>query len=187
MTATSTTTETAIPTTGTWSLDQSHTQVGFAVKHLMISTVKGRFRDVAATVRLDPASATPDISATIQVASITTGDEKRDDHLRSADFFMAEQHPVMEFRGTRIDGNIDTRFKLHGELTIRGTTRPVTLDVTTEGQATDPWGNQRIGFTATTKISRKDFGLEWNVALETGGVLVGDDVRITIETEVVKQ
>lgn len=186
-TAIGTTSETAILSAGEWSVDQSHTRVGFAVKHLMISTVKGRFRDVTGTVHLDPAIGAPEIAATLKVASITTGDEKRDEHLRSADFFMADQHPVIEFRGGRIEGSIDSRFKLHGHLTIRGTTRPVTLDVTTEGQATDPWGNQRLGFTATTRISRKDFGLEWNVALETGGVLVGDEVRITIETELVRQ
>lgn len=185
--ALSTTMETAIPTAGEWTIDQSHTQVGFAVKHLMISTVKGRFSDVTGTVNMDPALAAPEINATIQVASISTGDEKRDEHLRSADFFMADKHPVMEFRGGRIEGSIDSRFNLSGNLTIRGTTRPVTFDVTAEGQATDPWGNQRLGFTATTRISRKDFGLAWNVALETGGVLVGDEVKITIETELVRQ
>lgn len=185
--ALSTNTETAISTAGEWTVDQSHTQVGFAVKHLMISTVKGRFRDVTGTVSMDPAVASPEINATIQVASISTGDEKRDEHLRSADFFMVDRHPVIEFRGGRIEGSLDSRFTLFGHLTIRGTTRPVTLDVAAEGQATDPWGNQRMGFTATTRISRKDFGLEWNVALETGGVLVGDEVRITIETELVRQ
>jgi polyisoprenoid-binding protein YceI len=186
--ATLTTTKTTIPATQQeWSIDPSHTQVGFAVRHLMLASVKGRFGVVSGSVRLDPATSKPELDVSIDAASITTGDAKRDEHLRSADFLHAEDHPTLRFRGSRVDGNVETKFNLHGELTIRGVTRPVTLHVVNEGRVTDPWGNQKAGYTATTTINRKDFGLEWNVALEAGGVVVGDEVRITIETELVRQ
>lgn len=188
MTATMTsTTETALPTTQEWSIDPAHTQVGFSVKHLMITNVKGRFPHVTGTVRLDPTTSLPEVEVSIDATGITTGDPKRDAHLRSADFLHADQHRTIEFRATRLDGNVDTKFTLDGELTIRGVTRPVTLYVISEGRANDPWGNAKAGYTATTHISRKDFGLEWNVALEAGGVLVGDDVKITIEAQLVRQ
>jgi polyisoprenoid-binding protein YceI len=170
----------------TWSLDPSHTQVGFAVKHLMISNVKGRFPAVTGTVRLTPDEA-PDVDVAIEATSITTGDEKRDAHLRSADFLNADQFPAIRFRGGRIEGNADSKYAVHGDLEIRGARRPVTLYVVNEGRVTDPWGNDRVGYTATTSINRKDFGLTWNLALEAGGVLVGDEVRITIEAELVRQ
>jgi polyisoprenoid-binding protein YceI len=187
MTATmTTTTETALPTTQDWSIDPAHTQVAFSVKHLMITNVKGRFSSVSGTVGFDPATSQPEIDISIDANSITTGDAKRDAHLRSADFLHADQHPTLQFRATRLDGNLDTKFTLDGDLTIRGITRPVTLYVIAEGRANDPWGNAKAGYTATTRISRKDFGLEWNMALEAGGVLVGDDVKITIEAQLVK-
>lgn len=179
--------ETTIPSTETWSLDLAHTQVGFSVKHLMISNVKGRFTKVSGSVEVDPSRSNPTVDIQIEAGSIVTGDSKRDAHLRSADFLHADVHPVIQFRGRRIEGNVESKFALHGELTIRGVTRPVTLYVINEGRITDPWGNDRIGYTATTAINRKDFGLEWNLALEAGGVLVSDDVRITIETELVRQ
>jgi polyisoprenoid-binding protein YceI len=169
-----------------WSLDPSHTEVGFAVKHLMISTVKGRFTKVSGSVEVDPAKSKVDVSVTIDATTVSTADEKRDAHLRSGDFLQAEVHPTLEFRGQRIEGNIASKFALHGQLTIRGVTRPVTVYVVNQGRVTDPWGNERVGYNATATISRKDFGLEWNMALEAGGVLVGDEVRITIETELVK-
>ena len=188
MTATMTmTTETELPTTQEWSIDPAHTQVGFSVKHLMITNVKGRFSHVTGTVRLDTAISQPEVDISIDATSITTGDPKRDAHLRSADFLHVEQHPTIQFRATRLDGNVDTKFTLDGELTIRGVTRPATLYVISEGRANDPWGNAKAGYTATTRINRKDFGLEWNVALEAGGVLVGEDVKITIETQLVRQ
>jgi polyisoprenoid-binding protein YceI len=171
----------------TWKIDTSHTQVGFAVKHLMISNVKGRFRSLTGSVQLDPNGLDTKVDISIDAASLTTGDDKRDAHLRSADFLHVEKHPVIQFTGHRVEGNVESKFSLHGDLTIRGVKRPVTLHVVNEGRVTDPWGNERVGYTASTKIHRKDFGLEWNVALEAGGVLVGDEVRITIETELVKQ
>lgn len=180
-----TTTTTQSPTT--WSLDAAHTRVGFAVKHLMISTVKGRFRDVSGSIALDASRSKPVVSIDLGANSITTGDGKRDAHLRSADFLNADEFPQLQFRAYRLEGDIDSKFLLHGDLQIRGVTRPVTLNVIHEGAVTDPWGNDRMGFSATTSFNRRDFGLEWNVALEAGGVVVGDEVRITIETELVRQ
>lgn len=171
----------------TWAIDPSHTQIGFAVKHLMISSVKGRFPDVTGSIRMYPGDPNVEVDISMNVASITTNDGKRDAHLRSADFLNAGVFPVIQFRGHRLEGQWDSRFVLHGDLTIRGVTRPVMLYVISEGRVTDPWGNERVGYTATASFDRKDFGLEWNMALEAGGVLVGDEVRITIETELVKQ
>lgn len=177
---------TSAATGQTWSLDPSHSQVGFAVKHLMISNVKGRFPHVSGSVQIEP-SGTRKVDVSIEVATITTGDEKRDAHLRSADFLHADEHPVIQFTGHKIEGNVNSKFSLHGDLSIRGVSRPVTLYVITEGRLTDPWGKERVGYSATATINRKDYGLEWNMALEAGGVLVGDEVRITIETELVRQ
>ena len=172
--------------TETWLLDPSHTQVGFAVKHLMISNVKGRFPAITGSVRL-ASDGEPEVDVALEATSITTGDDKRDAHLRSADFLHADEFPAIRFRGGRIEGHVDAKFALHGELEIRDAKRPVTLYVVNQGRVTDPWGNDRVGYTATTSINRKDFGLTWNLALEAGGVLVGDEVRITIETELVRQ
>lgn len=183
-TALNSTTE-QISSVETWSLDPSHTRVGFAVKHLMISNVKGRFTGVTGSVQLNQAN--PRVDVSIDAASITTADEKRDAHLRSADFLHADQFPTLQFRADRVEGDVDSKFTLVGDLTIRGVTRPVKLHVVNEGRITDPWGNSRLGFTAATRINRKDFGLQWNVGLETGGVLVGDEVRVTIEGELVRQ
>ncbi len=168
----------------TWQIDPSHSNVEFAVRHLMISTVKGRFGQVTGTLNTDendPKKFSLDVS--IDVTSIDTRQEQRDAHLRSADFFDVEHHPKMTFRSTRIEGDPRGEFKLHGDLTIRGTTRPVVLDVTNEGTGKDPWGNDRMGFSATGKIDRAQFGLQWNQALETGGVMVGNDVKITLDVE----
>jgi polyisoprenoid-binding protein YceI len=154
------------------------------VKHLRITTVKGRFGKFAGTVRLDLRKAfQPDVEVVVDVGSLATGDAKRDAHLRSPDFFDVPNHPELVFRGGRVQGDINRAFQLHGELTIRGITHPVVLDVTNEGRAVDPWGNEKLAISATAKINRHDFGLRWNVALETGGFLVGDEVRITIEAQ----
>ncbi|HEX8724478.1 MAG TPA: YceI family protein [Gemmatimonadaceae bacterium] len=171
-----------------WQIDGSHSAAEFAVKHLMISTVKGHFADVSGTVTVDeanPGDARVDVS--IGVASVDTRDVKRDAHLKSADFFDVERFPKIVFKGKRVVGSVDGEFKLVGDLTIRDVTREVTLNVESSGSVVDPWGGQRRGYAATTRINRKDFGLTWNVALETGGVLVGDDVKISIEVELVKQ
>jgi len=177
------------PTTGTttWNLDPAHATVGFAVKHLMISTVRGHFNDISGTVVVDEANlAGAKIEVTIAAASIDTRVEQRDAHLRSPDFFDAERFPTITFRSTRLERGGAADFRLIGELTIRGVTREVALDVTDEGRGTDPWGGTRAAFSLRGKINRADFGLTWNQALEAGGVLVSDEVKIEAEVQFVR-
>jgi polyisoprenoid-binding protein YceI len=169
-----------------WKLDPSHTLVEFSAKHLMITTVKGRFTDVEGTIYTDERNPEKSsVEATLNAATIDTRTEQRDQHLRSADFLHVEKFPQIKFRSTRIEGEKE-HFKLTGDLTIRDVTRPVTLDVSYEGRTKDPWGGERVGFSASGKIDRRDFGLLWNQALETGGLVVGNDVKISIEVEAVK-
>lgn len=171
----------------TWAIDAGHSNVEFAVKHLMISTVRGRFPDVAGTVQLDAEnSAHSAVDVTVNVASIDTRQEQRDAHLRSADFFDVANFPVLTFTSARIRRDGDD-FLVDGDLTIRGVTKPVTLRATEEGRTRDPWGGERIGFSASTKINRRDFGLTWNQVLEAGGFAVGDEVKISVDVELVKQ
>ena len=170
----------------TWKLDPSHTLVEFSAKHLMITTVKGRITDVEGTIVMDEKNPrNSSVEATLKAVSIDTRTEQRDQHLRSADFLNAELFPEIKFRSTKVEGDKDS-FKLTGDLTIRDVTRPITLDIQFEGQQTDPWGGERIGFSGSGKIDRRDFGLTWNQALETGGVVVGNDVKINLEVEAVK-
>lgn len=174
--------------TSTWALDASHTNVGFAVKHLMISTVRGQFSDVTASVTIHGADySTAQISAEIDAPSITTRNEQRDTHLRSADFFDVENFPKLTFESKNVVVKSENNLEITGDLTIRGTTKPVTLAVLIEGHGKDPWGNDRTGFTAETKIKRSEFGLTWNQVLEAGGVAVSDDIRITIDGELIRQ
>ena len=173
----------AVATLAPLQLDPAHTEVEFSVRHLMISNVKGRFSQVKGSVELGENDALRSLEVEIPLASVDTRAEQRDNHLRSPDFFDVEKHPVMTFRGRRVEGEVNDRFKLTGDLTIRGVTRPITLDVTLEGSGNDPWGNERRGYSASGKLDRRDFGLTWNQALETGGVVVGNDVKITINTE----
>ncbi len=188
---------TATPATGaraqsgqktTWIVDPAHSNVGFSIKHLMIATVRGSFTQVNGTVKVDETDpTTAEIDITIPTASVTTRDEKRDGHLRSPDFFDVERFPNMTFRSKRVERASGDRFRVIGDLTIRDVTKEVALDVELAGRAKDPWGNEKAGFEATTKINRSDYGLTWNAALETGGVLVGDEVKISIEAELQKQ
>jgi polyisoprenoid-binding protein YceI len=176
------------PATAPWQIDAAHTEIEFSARHLMISNVKGRFDSPTGTVSYDPARpGSLHLEVSIPVATIDTRNEQRDAHLRSADFFDAENHPTMTFKGKHIDGDVNGKFKLIGDLTIRGTTREVTLDVTSEGAGPDPWGNDRLGFSATGKISRKDFGLLWNQVLEAGGVAVGDEIKMIVNTELMRK
>ena len=169
----------------TWKLDPSHTTIEFAAKHMMITTVKGRFVDVEGTIVADEQNfADSEVTATMKAASIDTRSEQRDTHLRSADFLDVEHYPEVTFKSTRIEGTKE-EFKLTGDLTIRGTTRPITLDVTFEGSGKDPWGGTRASFSAHGKFDRRDYGLTWNVALEAGGILVSNDVKINIEAQAV--
>lgn len=177
--------------TTTWQLDPAHTTVEFAVKHMMFTTVRGRFKTFTGSVHVNERN--PDqsrVEVTIDAASIDTGVSDRDTHLRSADFLDVEHHPKIAFRSTRVDGahrKEGDRFKVAGELEIRGTRMPVTLEATFEGLGTDPWGKQRAGFAARTEIDRREWGLQWNQALETGGVLVANSVKIEIDAQAVKQ
>ena len=171
----------------TWTIDPAHTDVGFAVKHLMISTVRGRFGSVRGTIRLDEVDlAGSSVEVEIDAASIDTRQEQRDAHLRSADFFDVEAFPLITFRSRAVDAAGEGRFKIIGDLTIHGVTREVVLEATDEGRGIDPWGNQKAAFTAETRIDRRDFGLGWNQALETGGVLVANEIRITLDVQAVR-
>jgi polyisoprenoid-binding protein YceI len=153
----------------------------------MIATVKGRFAEFSGTVITDEADPTTGrVEFTINPASIDTRQSQRDAHLRSADFFDVEKFPTLTFRSSRLEAVSGDRFKLVGDLTIRGVTREVTLDVTSEGRVKDPWGGERAGFSATTRINRSEFGLTWNQALEAGGLAVGDEVKIALDVELVK-
>lgn len=178
-------------TRSTWTIDPVHTQVEVAVKHMMITTVRGRFPDVRGTITVDeedPGSS--GVEVTIDAAGIDTRNEDRDAHLRSEDFLDVEEHPEITFRSTRIEGAHDEPgepFRVVGDLTIRGETREVVLDATYEGTGEDPWGGTRAGFSASTEIDRRDFGLRWNQALETGGVLVANTVKIELEVQAVRQ
>ena len=174
--------------TTTWTIDASHAEVGFSVRHLMISTVRGRFGGIAGTVTLDESNPNAShVDVTIDVSTIDTRQAQRDAHLRSPDFFDADNHPTMRFVSKRIKGDVTDEFTIVGDLTIRGTTREVSLDVKAEGRGMDPWGNERAGFSAKGKINRSEFGLTWNQMLEAGGVAVGDEIKLSIDAEVVKQ
>jgi len=172
----------------TWNIDPAHSVAEFKVRHMMISNVKGRFTSLKGALTLDETDALNSrVEAVVDAASISTGEPDRDTHLKSADFFDVETFPTLSFASTRVTRASDGELAAAGQLTIHGVTRNVVFAV--EGPtapATDPWGNTRIGLAATTKISRKDFGLTWNAALETGGILVGDDVTITLEIQFVK-
>jgi polyisoprenoid-binding protein YceI len=170
----------------TWKLDPAHTLVEFSAKHLMITTVKGRITDIEGTIHSDERDPqNSSVEVVLKAASLDTRTDQRDQHLRSADFLDAEKFPEITFRSTRIEGDKDS-FKLTGDLTIRDVTRPITLDVEFEGRTLDPWGGDRVGFSAKGKIDRRDFGLTWNQALETGGVVVGNDIKISLEVEAIK-
>lgn len=176
------------PTATTWKIDPAHSAAEFKVKHMMISNVKGKFTGIDGQLTLDDANVTLSaIQASIPVASLSTGDEQRDGHLKSADFFDAEQFPTLGFKSTGVEKTGADELAVTGELTMHGITKSVTFAVDgPSAPGKDPWGNLRIGLSATTKINRKDFGLTWNAALETGGVLVGEDVAITLDIQFIK-
>jgi polyisoprenoid-binding protein YceI len=175
-------------TTTTWNIDAAHSVAEFKVKHMMISNVKGQFAKVSGTLHLDESElANSRVEAVIEASSIETRDPQRDAHLKSPDFFHVEKFPTLSFKSSRISLVRDGELSAEGDLTIRGITRKATFSV--EGPtppAKDPWGNTRVAVSATTKINRKDFGLTWNAALETGGILVGDEVTITLDVQFVK-
>lgn len=170
---------------GIFTIDPAHTSVEFAVRHMMISTVKGRFAEVKGTLEL-PENGQPKLDVTIEAASIDTRAEQRDGHLRSADFFDVEKHPTLRFVSVTAERDGES-WKVTGDLTIRDVTRRITMVVTEEGAGVDPWGNQKVAYSATTKFNRSEFGLNWNAALETGGVLVSDEVKVAIDAQLAKQ
>jgi polyisoprenoid-binding protein YceI len=174
--------------TTTWNIDPAHSVAEFKVKHMMISNVKGQFGKVTGTLTLDESDPTKSkATASIEASSIETRDAQRDAHLKSADFLHVEKFPSLSFTSTRISLVRDGELAVEGDLTIRGVTRKVLFNVEGPTPPTkDPWGNTRVGVSATTKINRKDYGLAWNAALETGGILVGDEVTITLEVEFIK-
>jgi len=176
-----------IPTAGTFTIDPAHTRVGFVARHLMVSKVRGSFTSAKGSITIaeDPLQSTVDIE--IDAASIDTGVADRDGHLRSADFLNVEQHPVLTFKSTKIESFKDNEFKLLGDLTIRGVSKQVELEVEFEGYAKSPWGQEVIGFSATTEIDREEWDITWNQALETGGVLVGKKIKIEIGAEGIRQ
>jgi polyisoprenoid-binding protein YceI len=171
-----------------WNIDSAHSEVNFAVRHMMISNVRGQFQKVGGSVEFDEANpANTLVDVQIETASVNTREEKRDGHLKSPDFFDAEKYPYLTFKSKRIEMKDASHARLIGDLTIRDVTREVSLDVEYNGSAKSPWGTTSAGFSAKTSIKRKDWGLNWNVALETGGWLVGDDVHISVELEIVQQ
>jgi polyisoprenoid-binding protein YceI len=166
---------------GTWTVDASHSVLGFVARHLMVTKVRGSFKEFEGSVKVGDALSDSQVTAVVQLASIETGSADRDTHLRSADFFDIENHPTMSFISTDV-----TEDSLTGDLTIKGITKPVTFDLEFNGLATDPWGNQKAGFEATTEINRKDWGLEWNVAIEGGGVLVSEKIKLNLDIQLTK-
>ena len=172
----------------TWKIDPAHSRAEFKVKHMMISNVKGSFSGITGTLVEDTADPSlSHIDASIDIGTVNTGDEKRDEHLKSADFFHHEEHPHMTFKSTKIVKRGDEEYAVTGDFTLNGVTKPITFAVEGPSQpATDPWGNTRIGLAATTKINRKDFGLVWNAALDSGGILVGEDVHISLDVQLIK-
>ena len=176
-----------LPTTGTFALDRSHTQVGFVARHLMVSKVRGRFTDFEGTIVVADDPSASSVEVTIQAASVNTNDENRDNHVRNNDFLSVEEFPTLSFRSTKVELKPRGDWKVYGDLTVRGVTRPVVLDVEFEGVIQDPWGNQRLGFTASGEIDRNDFGVSFNAALETGGFVVSPKVKLEIEAEAVRQ
>ncbi|HVM44803.1 MAG TPA: YceI family protein [Candidatus Thermoplasmatota archaeon] len=181
-------TTTQLPqTTTTWTLDPAHSHAEFAVRHLMIANVRGSIPIRSATIVRDETDITKSrVEAELDVSALTTGAADRDNHLRGGDFFDVTNHPTMRFVSTRVERAGDG-LRVHGDLTIRDVTRPVALDVELLGENTDPWGNRKAALEATTSFDRTDFGLTWNAALETGGVLVGDKVKVRLDVQVARQ
>jgi polyisoprenoid-binding protein YceI len=175
-----------LPATGTWSIDASHSEVAFSVRHLGISKTRGRFGVFAGDIVVAEHPEDSRVTVTIDPSSVDTKDAGRDEHLRGADFFHTAEHPEWTFVTTSVTPAGD-RWQVAGDLTLAGVTEPVILDTEVTGLATDPWGNERVGFVASTEVNREDFGLTWNAALETGGVLVGKNVKIELEIEAVLQ
>ncbi len=177
----------ALPRPGTYVIDASHTTVGFVARHLMVTKVRGRFAELTGSITVAEDALATTAEATMQAASITTGSQDRDAHLRSGDFLLIDEHPTVDFRTVRITGHSGSTFTVLGELSIRGVTREIELQVEIDGVTPDPWGGERLAVSAYGEIDREDYGLTWNVAVEGGGVLVSKKVRLEIEAQAVRQ
>ncbi len=176
-----------VTATGTYSIDPTHSRLGFIARHAMVAKVRGAFNEIEGSGNFDVANpAASHLTVSIKTASIDTRNEDRDAHLRSGDFFDVETYPTIGFTSTNIEAVSDTDYRVTGDLTIKDVTRPVTFEVELSGTAVDPWGNTRLGLDGTAIVSRKDWGLTWNTALDTGGVLVGDKVTLELEVSAVK-
>ncbi|WP_284035927.1 YceI family protein [Neobacillus sp. 114] len=170
-----------------WALDPAHSSVDFSVRHMMIANVKGTFNSFSANIEADPADlTTANIEFSVETSSVDTRNQDRDGHLVSADFFDAANFPAMNFKATNIEKTDDGEYNVTGDLTLRGVTKQETFAVSFEGQGKDPWGNEKVGFSAAGTLNRSDYGLVWNAALETGGVLVGDKVKINLQIQAAK-
>jgi len=180
-----TTAEATLVPAGTWNIDPSHSSIGFSVKHMVIATVRGRFATFSGSVTTD-ADGLTSVTGAIDAGSIDTNEPQRDGHLRSADFFEVETHPQITFASTRVEPTGDGEFRIVGDLSIKGTTREVTLDAEVQGAGADPYGNERVALEAKGEVNRKDFGLNWNQVLEAGGVLVGEKIRLTLDLSTVR-
>ena len=174
-----------VPPPGTWNIDPGHSSITLTARHLMVSKVRGTLGFVG-TVHVDERPEDSWVEVTIDAASVNTGNPQRDEHMRSADFLDVENHPKILFRSSRTEVAGDYKLAVHGDLTVRGISRPVVLDVEYLGLFTDPWGNTRAGFTATTEVDREQWGMTWNQALETGGVLVGKTLQVELDIQAVK-
>lgn len=172
--------------TGTWSIDASHSEVGFSVRHLAVAKVKGQFESFEGTITIAEDPLQSAVEASIDLASITTRDKQRDEHLRSSDFFNVEANPKMTFRSTSVTPS-GSDYKLVGDLTIKDVTKPVELDLEFNGVSPDPWGGTRAGFSATGEINRKDFGIDFNIPLDGGGFVIGDKIKLVLEVEAALQ
>jgi len=172
-----------LPEAGTWNIDPSHSSVEFVVRHLVVTKVRGRFAEFSGTIAIDPTSLQAStVNVTIQTTSVSTGDDQRDAHLRTSDFFSADEFPAMSFQSTAVRP-AGSDYEVEGDLTIKGVTKPVTLSLEYNGTSPDPWGGTRAGFSAETEINRRDFGLDFDVKLDTGGALVGEKIKIQLEIE----
>src|SRR5919109_1350472 len=186
MTGTATAVRTAVPT-GTWKVDPAHSNVEFSVKHLGIATVRGKFNDFEGTLEIGDDLDSARAHGTVQTASVYTNEDQRDNHLRSQDFFHAEAHPELSFESTAIRPIDDDTFEIEGDLTMRGVSRPITLNAEVQGTESDPWGNERVGLEVTGQLNRGDWGMTFNQALGSGNVLVSDRVKLSLDISAVKQ
>jgi len=174
---------TAVPRPGSYAIDKAHSTVEFVARHLMVSKVRGRFDAFEGTVTIAEVPQQSHVEVTIDASSVSTGESNRDNHLRSADFFDVETYPTLQFRSTKVEHESAANWKVTGDLTLHGVTKPVVLSVEFAGASPTPWGTNAIGFTASTEIDREEWGLSWNAAVETGGVVVSKRIRIELEVE----